>query len=701
MYRLIPPLVLALVLAACQPGSEEPATPEAQAPAAGATEATAAEADAGRPEIGAWGVALDNRDESVRPGDDFFRYSSGRWLASYELPADKTSFGSFHALHDRSQERVRGLIEELAAADSSPGSVEQKVGDFYASFMDVETINAKGHAPLTPDLTAIAAIDDLESLARAFGRSDLKATNSPLGLGVEIDRRNPDRWIVGVALAGLGLPDRDYYLEDSERFAGLRSAYVAHIEKMLTLIGHDKAADAAGRIMALETAIAEQQWPRADRRDRDLTYNLMSFEALLARHPQFPWQAFFAAGGVVPAELNLRHPSAMAPLIEIITTTDLDTWRAYLTFHLLARNARYLAEDIDDANFEFFGRALRGQQEQRERWRRAISVVAGRDGLGDAIGQLYVARYFPPESKAMMEELVENLRSALRERIAALEWMTEDTKAYALEKLEAFTSNIGYPNKWRGFDDVSIDALDLVSNVRQLRAHQRAEALARLTKPTDREEWFMTPQTVNAYYVPQFNSITFPAGILEAPFFDPDADPAVNYGAIGAVIGHEMGHGFDDQGSKSDARGVQRNWWTDEDRARFELRSKALAEQFSTYEPVPGTFIDGRFTLGENIGDLGGVNMAYHAYRLSLNGEEAPVIDGLTGDQRFFMAYAQVWRSKTRDETLVSRLKSDPHSPAAFRVNGIVRNVDAWYEAFDVQPTDKLYLAPEARVSIW
>jgi putative endopeptidase len=686
--------VVALALCACQPRT--PSTPQDQPSATAATQPAT-----GTPAIGSWGVDLAKRDETVRPGDDFFRYASGAWLKSYELPDDKTSFGSFRALSERSQERVRGIIDELTATAAPTGSVEQKIGDYYASFMNQATLDARGYAPLTPELAAIAAIEDLEGLARAFGRADLVGTQSPLGVGLEIDRKQPERWWIGVSASGLGMPDRDYYLEDTERFRTLQEAYEAHIETMLGLVGYEDAAAAAAGVMALETAIAEQQWPRSDRRDRDLTYNPSSFAALESSYPGFPWRALFEGAGVVPEELNVRHPSAMGPLIEIIATTELTVWRAYLTYHLLVQNAVYLSAEIDDATFEFYGRALRGQQAPRERWRRAISAVASHQALGDAIGQVYVERYFPPTSKAMMEELVENLRTALRERIAGLDWMSEETKSYAFEKLEAFTPNIGYPNQWRDFSGVTIHADDLLGNVRQIRALSRQEALERLEEPTDKEEWFMSPQTVNAYYVAQFNSITFPAGILEAPFFDPAADPAVNYGAIGAVIGHEMGHGFDDQGSKSDARGVQRNWWTDEDRARFEARAARLAAQYSGYEPVPGTFIDGRFTLGENIGDLGGLEVAYHAYRLSLGGEEPPVVDGLTGDQRFFLSYAQVWRSKTRDETTVNRLKSDPHSPAEFRVNGIVRNVDAWYAAFDVTPEHALYLPPDERVSIW
>jgi putative endopeptidase len=676
-----------LLLAACGRPPEDPQ------PLSGSSVAGAA--------IGAWGVDLDNRDAAVRAGDDFFRHASGTWLDEYTLPADKTGFGSFNALHDRSQERVRDLVDNLASREPDFGTIGQKIGDYYRSYLDVAALNHLGYAPIQDELGAILAIRSLADLARAFGRSDFEASSSPIALGIEIDRMDPDRFIAGISLAGLGLPDRDYYLEQTDRFAGIREEYLAHIGRLLEIVGYEDTRSAAGAVLALETSIAEHQWPRADRRNRDLTYNLMDVSAIEAAFPDFPWADFLLASGLAAAELNVHHPSAMEPLVEIIRNTDLATWRAYLTYHLVSNNARFLAEDIDNANFDFYGRALRGQLEQRERWRRAISLVGGSQSLGDAIGQIYVDRYFPPASKLMMEDLVENLRAALQSRIEQLPWMGEETREYALAKLAAFTPKIGYPKTWRDFSTVAISADNLMGNVKELRQFFQEEAISRLHRPTDRDEWFATPQTVNAFYNPQFNAITFPAGILEPPFFDPSADAAVNYGAIGAVIGHEMGHGFDDQGSKSDARGVQRNWWTPEDRARFDARAAMLAEQYSQYEPVPGTHVDGRFTLGENIGDLGGLNVAYHAYRLSLGGAEAPVIDGLTGDQRFFLAYAQVWRSKTREEALVSRLKSDPHSPAAFRVNGVVRNVDAWYDAFDVAPEDALYLAPEDRVSIW
>jgi putative endopeptidase len=696
MRRMIIAATLAGLLAGCQQEPEQTSqTPQTSGGSGPATDAVA------QARIGSWGVDLDNRDPNIRPGDDFFGYANGSWLKNYELPADKSSYGSFQALHEQSQERVKLLVEELAEADPQPGSIEQKIGDYYLSYLDTEAIDSAGLTPIAAQLQAIADVDSQLQLIELFGRVDLDGNQSPIEAGIDIDRMNPERWIVDVSVGGLGLPDRDYYLEDSARFSDIRAAYQAHIEKMLTLIGFDNAATAAQAVMALETSIAEVLWPRSQRRNRDLTYNLMSLEALQAAYPNFAWRGYFAANGVVPEEINLRYPSATGPVLDIIANTDLNTWKAYLSYHLLTRNAFALAQEIDDATFDFYGRVLRGQPEQQERWRRGVGLVSGRNGMGDAIGQVYVERYFPAANKAMMEDLVENLREGLRQRIAGLEWMSEDTKAYAFEKLQAFTPNIGYPSEWEDFSSVQIRADDLMGNVRAMREWQRADALERLTRPTDPAEWFMSPQTVNAYYVAQFNSITFPAGILEPPFFDPAADPAVNYGAIGAVIGHEMGHGFDDQGSKSDAEGVQRNWWSDEDRARFDARTAQLAAQYDAYEAVPGTFVDGEFTLGENIGDLGGLNVAYHAYRLSLNGKEPPVIDGLTGDQRFFLAFAQVWRGITREETLVARLKSDPHSPNRFRANGTVRNMDAWYEAFDVQPDDALYLPPDQRVSIW
>jgi len=534
MRRMIIAATLAGLLAGCQQEPEQ--TSQTSGGSGPATDAVA------QARIGSWGVDLDNRDPNIRPGDDFFGYANGSWLKNYELPADKSSYGSFQALHEQSQERVKLLVEELAEADPQPGSIEQKIGDYYLSYLDTEAIDSAGLTPIAAQLQAIADVDSQLQLIELFGRVDLDGNQSPIEAGIDIDRMNPERWIVDVSVGGLGLPDRDYYLEDSARFSDIRAAYQAHIEKMLTLIGFDNAATAAQAVMALETSIAEVLWPRSQRRNRDLTYNLMSLEALQAAYPNFAWRGYFAANGVVPEEINLRYPSATGPVLDIIANTDLNTWKAYLSYHLLTRNAFALAQEIDDATFDFYGRVLRGQPEQQERWRRGVGLVSGRNGMGDAIGQVYVERYFPAANKAMMEDLVENLREGLRQRIAGLEWMSEDTKAYAFEKLQAFTPNIGYPSEWEDFSSVQIRADDLMGNVRAMREWQRADALERLTRPTDPAEWFMSPQTVNAYYVAQFNSITFPAGILEPPFFDPAADPAVNYGAIGAVIGHEIGH---------------------------------------------------------------------------------------------------------------------------------------------------------------
>jgi putative endopeptidase len=587
------------------------------------------------------------------------------------------------------------------------GSIEQKVGDFFASFMNVEMLDAKGIEPLRADLELIDTIDSSAELNAFFARFGLTATTAPIEAHVHIDPKNPDRYLLNITHAGLGLPDRDYYLEKNERFNHVRAVYEAHIVHMLKLSGmKEKAAShAATKIIELESTIARHHWPREELRDRDKTYNPHTIDELESAFPEFPWRGYLAAAGMTDIrDVNVRTPSAILPLAKLIKETPYSTWRAYLRYHLIANNAKLLSQEIDDAQFSFAGKILDGVEAQRERWKRGVELVSGDfrfPSLGEAIGQIYVSRHFPPESKEKMDVLVENLRRAFRERIKGLPWMGEETKQEALAKLESFRPKIGYPSKWRSFDSVEISRDDLLKNVKAVRKYWHDDDVSRLSKPTDKDEWFMTPQTVNAYYNPSFNEIVFPAAILQPPFFDPRADPAVNYGAIGAVIGHEMGHGFDDQGSKSDAKGVQRNWWSDADRARFEERTGGLVEQYNKYEPIAGHTVNGKFTLGENIGDLGGLSIAHHAYHLFLEGTEPPVIDGLTGDQRFFLAWAQIWRSKNRPEFLLRRLKSDPHSPEEFRVNGIVRNMDAWYEAFEVGKDAKLFLPPQARVSIW
>ncbi|NVJ99202.1 MAG: M13 family metallopeptidase [Alphaproteobacteria bacterium] len=681
----------ALLLAACGNGEQ---TAEEQG--------TQMVAEAAKPAMGDWGVDLTGLNKAVKPGDDFFAYANGTWLDTHEIPADRSSYGVGLIVHERAQERVKAIIEELGAKGGEKGTSEQKVGDYYASWMDTETVNKLGAAPLQADLDRIAAISDLSGLTEEFGRANYVGGSRVITAGLGIDPRDPNKYNMNIGLGGMGLPDRDYYLEDTERFQNIRAEYVKHIAEMLTLAGIEGGAEKADAIMALETKVAELQWVRADRRDRDKTFNPMTVAGLKETYAGFDWDLFLGSGGIEGLEeVNVSHPNVIEPLIALLSSESLDTWKAYLSYHIITNNASLLSEEIDNADFNFWGKTLRGREQQLDRWKRGVSRVGAKTGLGEALGQIYVKRHFPESSKDKMEVLVENLRKAYGERIRQLPWMGEETKKEALAKLAAFRAKIGYPDNWLDLGAIDIERGDLFGNARRITKFFEDFDVARLKRPTDKEEWFMMPQTVNAYYLSNFNEIVFPAAILEAPYFDPNADPAVNYGAIGAIIGHEMGHGFDDQGSKSDAKGIKRNWWTDADREAFEERTKVLGEQYDTYEAVPGSFVDGKFTMGENIGDLGGVGVAYVAYKMSLNGEEAPVVDGLTGDQRFFLGYAQAWRRKMREETLLERLKSDPHSPAEFRVNGIVRNVDAWYDAFGVKEGDALYLAPEERVKIW
>lgn len=662
----------------------------------------AAAADGGStPKLGTFGVDLSARDAAVKPGDDFNRYASGHWLDSYQLKDDETSFGSFRALRDESEAQTRLIFNDIAKrTDLKPGSNEQKVRDYYNSFMNRDARNAAGIAPLKPVLDKIAAITTMPALVKAFGESDVDGTNAPVGAGVGLDRKNPDRYLIGIGVGGFGLPDKDYYINPDPRFVAIRAAYVEHIQKMLGFAGVSEGKARAEAILALETELAKATWDRAELRNRDKTYNLTTYADLSKLYPGFDWSTLFKAQGLpIPAEVNVSTPSAVGPIIAIVNKTPLNVWRDYLTYNAVDNNAGLLSKQIDDAAFAFNGTVLSGQQSQRDDWKRAIGMVGG--GLGDAIGQIYVDRFFKPEAKAEMDKLVANLRVALRKNLGAIEWMGDATKVEAYKKLDSFRPKIGYPSKWKDYSSITITPDNLMANAIAVRQYSQNDQNSRIGKKTDRDEWFMTPQTVNAYYNASFNEIVFPAAILQAPFFDINADPAVNYGAIGAVIGHEMGHGFDDQGSKSDSEGIQRNWWTDEDRARFETRVKALGAQYDAYCPLDKVCVNGALTMGENIGDLGGLSMAYTAYKLSLNGKPAPVIDGLTGDQRFFLAWAQVWKAKYRDETLVNQIKSDPHSPGMYRANGPLRNFDPWYAAFNVKPGDKMYLPPEQRVRIW
>jgi predicted metalloendopeptidase len=650
-----------------------------------------------KPAIGAFGLDLTAGNTTVKPGDDFFSYASGAWYKGFEIPPDRSSFSTFNELDELSKKRVREIIEEAAASHPTAGSPAQKIGDYYAAFMDTAAIEAHGLEPAKADLHRIDSATTKNDIAKLFGAPGFA---SLFDLDLPPDFKNPDRYSVVISQSQLGLPDRDYYLKDDPKLKDIREKYVAYVAQVLTLGGIADPGAKAAAIMAFETSVAKAQWPIEKRRDVDATYNPRTKQQLLTYAPGFPWQAFLDSSSVGGRqELVLSELTAIHDLAEVFKQTSLPTLKSYLTFHYLSDHAAYLPKRFDDARFAFYGQTLRGQPQQRERWKRAVDAVDG--ALGEQVGQLYVARYFPPASKAKMQELVANLRASLSERIDALDWMTPQTKSRAHEKLATFMPKIGYPDVWKDYSTLQVNRDDLIGNVRRAAEWHWQYQLARLDKPVDRAEWQMTPQTINAYYNPLNNEIVFPAAILQPPFFDPNADAAVNYGAIGAVIGHEIGHGFDDQGRKFGPDGGLMDWWTPQDAEVFKTRVDRLIKQYSSFEALPGLKVNGANTIGENIGDLGGLNMAYHAYQLSLKGKPAPVIDGLTGDQRFFLSWAQVWRAKYRDGALREQVMSDPHSPAIFRVNGPLPNIDAWYSAFSVHPGDKLYIKPEDRVSIW
>ena len=667
--------------------------------ATGTGSSSGGSASTGRAAIGSFGVDLAGRDLSVRPGDDFFQYANGTWARTTQIPSDRTRWGTFDILREMADNNQRVIIEEVALAGGAPGSNQQKIADYYNAYLDQAAIDARGLAPLQPELAQIAAITNHEQAIRVIASPGIAVT-SPIAMYVGLDERNPNRYVVNMSHSGLGLPEREYYRRTDGVFPGLRESYVAHIGRTLELVGQTDGAAKAAQIMAFETQIAERHWLRADRRDRSRTYNLLTRAQVRALAPNFPWDAAFDASGLGGAqEVVVAELSAMGPLAELFVATPIATIKNYLTYHLVRNNASVLPTNIDNEVFEFHGRTLQGQPQQRERWKRAVSAVSG--SLGEAVGQIYVQRHFPPAAKAQMLELVENMRIAYGQRIDQSPWMSAETKVLAREKLATFRPKIGYPDRWRDYSGLEVRAGDAFGNSKRAQIFDWNESVDRLNRPTDKDEWFMTPQTVNAYYNPVFNEIVFPAAILQPPFFDPNADPAVNYGGIGGVIGHEMGHGFDDQGAKSDAQGVLRDWWNAEDVRRFEEVTGRLAAQYEAFEPLPGLHLNGRLTLGENIGDNGGLQVAYHAYTISRGGQEAAVLDGVTGDQRFFLGWAQVWRSLLREEAMRNQVLNGPHSPGIYRANGPVRNMDAWYAAFDVTAEDDLYLAPADRVTVW
>ncbi len=652
------------------------------------------------------GIDLSHVDPQARPQDDLFGHVNGRWLTDYEIPADRATDGAFRLLHDRAEEQIRDIITQAAESGAAAGTDEQRIGDLYASFMDEQTIAARGLAPLLAELALIDGAAVRDALAAVLGGLERTGVSGGAGVYVDTDSKDSTRYLLHMSQSGLGLPDESYYRD--EQHAEILAAYPGHIARMFALVYGDTAgdpADTAARIVALESKLAASHWDVVKRRDADLTYNLRTFADLSGDAPGFDWTGWLGALGTTPekvSELVLRQPDYVTAFAALWASEDLEDWKAWTRWRLIHSRAGLLTDDLVAENFDFYGRTLSGTEQNRDRWKRGVSLVEGL--MGDALGKLYVAKYFPPEAKARMDELVANLREAYRVSINELDWMTPETRAKALVKLDKFTPKIGYPARWRDYSALVVERDDLYGNYRRGHVVNSDRELAKLGGPVDRDEWFMTPQTVNAYYNPGMNEIVFPAAILQPPFFDADADDAANYGGIGAVIGHEIGHGFDDQGAKYDGDGNLVDWWTDADRAEFGVRTKALIDQYEKFTPRAldaSHHVNGAFTVGENIGDLGGLSIALLAYELSLKGQEAPVIDGLTGVQRVYFGWAQVWRTKSRDAEAIRRLAVDPHSPPEFRCNGVIRNIDSFYEAFDVSETDELYLDPSERVRIW
>lgn len=656
------------------------------------------------------GLDLTDLDTGTRPQDDLFRHVNGRWIAQHVIPADRAMDGTFRALHDRAEEQVRDIIADLGAqAEGGDGSgVGAKIGAVYASFMDTAAIEAAGLTPLRTDLALVEDATTQAELTGALGALQRTGAGGAVGFWVDNDADDPERYVVYLTQSGLGLPDEAYYRD--EQYAAVLAAYRPHVARMLSLAQvatGDEADRLAGLVVGLETRLAAGHWDVVKDRDADLTYNPTTLAALAESAPGFDWRAWAQALGAPEGSLDqlvVREPDFAEAFARAWADEPLETWKAWLAYHVVTARAPYLPDEVVEANFDFYGRTLTGAQELRDRWKRGVSLVQG--VLGEAVGEVYVARHFPPAHKERMDELVAHLVEAYRESITGLDWMGPETRAKALAKLDAFTPKIGYPVRWRDYTALQVDAADLLGNVRHANGFELDRELGKIGRPIDRDEWFMTPQTVNAYYNPGMNEIVFPAAILQPPFFDAEADDAVNFGAIGAVIGHEIGHGFDDQGSKYDGAGRLEDWWTAEDRAEFERRTAALVAQYDAFSPrqLDGSHhVNGALTIGENIGDLGGLSIALRAYRIALGGplEDAPVIDGLTGVQRFFLGWAQAWRTTGRDEEVIRRLATDPHAPDEFRCNGVVRNVPEFAAAFDVRPGDALYLEPEQRVRIW
>ncbi|KAA1251289.1 peptidase M13 [Mycobacterium simiae] len=652
------------------------------------------------------GIDLSYVDADTRPQDDLFGHVNGRWLRDFEIPADRATDGAFRLLFDRAEEQVRDLIIEASEAGATEGTDEQRIGDLYASFLDEEAVERAGVQPLLDELATIDDAADRDALAVVIGALQRTGMGGGVGLYIDTDAKDSTRYLVHVSQAGIGLPDESYYRD--EQHTDVLAAYPGHIARMFSLVYGGESEDHAGtaaRILALEYKLAAAHWDVVKRRDAELTYNLRTFAELQTEGAGFDWAGWVAALGSTPeavSELVVRQPDYLTAFAQLWAGEDLEDWKRWARWRLIRARAPWLTRELVAADFDFYGRRLTGAEQIRDRWKRAVALVEGL--IGDAVGKLYVQRHFPPGAKARIDALVHNLQEAYRISISELDWMTPPTRQRALTKLDQFTAKVGYPVTWRDYSKLVIDRDDLYGNYQRGYAVNHDRELAKLGGPVDHDEWFMTPQTVNAYYNPGMNEIVFPAAILQPPFFDAEADDAANYGGIGAVIGHEIGHGFDDQGAKYDGDGNLVDWWTDSDRTEFASRTTALIEQYEQYTPRAldsSHHVNGAFTVGENIGDLGGLSIALLAYQLSLNGQPAPVLDGLTGVQRVFFGWAQVWRTKSREAEAIRRLAVDPHSPPEFRCNGVIRNIDAFYDAFDVTEDDELFLDPASRVQIW
>ncbi len=643
----------------------------------------------GHPELGEYGLDLTGLDTTANPGSDFERYANGKWLDRTEIPSDRASMSSFDVLAIRTEGQMKDIVSAAA-----PGS---KTAALYRSFTDEKAVERAGLAPLMADIAKVRGISDKAEMARYMGHTNGAFGTSIFNQYVDVDPDAPTRTVLNLVQSGLGLPERDYYL--NPRFAPQRQAYSDYMVRTFRAIGTPNPEEAAAKVMEFETYVAQLSWPAADRRNIDLTNNPYSSAQLAAYAPEFDWSAYFDGLGL-PAQdkMIVNENTAIQRLAKLYAATPLDTLKLWQAFHVAEQASPYLTKKMVDSRFEFTSK-LSGVAQQRERWKRGITLLNG--SIGEQVGQEYVEKFFPPIAKAKMEELVANLKLAMADRIRGNSWMSPETKQAALAKLENTLVMVGYPDKWRNYDALTLKPDDLYGNVSQATAFNTAYAMSKLAGPVDRKEWHMVPQTVNAYNGGQLNEIVFPAAILQPPFFDPAADDAINYGGIGVVIGHEISHSFDDQGRKIDAEGRIRDWWTQADAERFDAEAEKYGAQFAKYEAVPGAFVNPDLTMGENIADLAGLHIALDAYHRSLNGKEAPVIGGLSGDQRFFLGFAQVWRDKTREDALRSQITADPHSPARFRIIGPLRNIDAWYDAFGVKPGDSMYIPPEKRVHIW